>query len=116
MGLTTVTATVGKGKKAIDVEFLVDSGATYTLLPAEVCHGLKLKPIEKLKFALVDSTVIRRSLSEVWLDYQGRRRTVQVIMGEGDDEALLGALTLESLGLMLNPFSRKLLPMKLMLA
>jgi len=36
--------------------------------------------------------------------------------GEEKDEALLGAFTLESLGLILNPFTRELLPMKLLLA
>ncbi len=41
---------------------------------------------------------------------------MQVILGEGNDEALLGVLTLEALGLMLNPFNRELVPMKLMMA
>ena len=36
-------------------------------------------------------------------------------MGEpGDDQALLGAVTLENLGLVLNPFSRTLHPMRLL--
>jgi len=39
-----------------------------------------------------------------------------VILGEGDDEALLGAVTLESLGLVLHPFERSLRPMRMMLA
>jgi len=116
MGLTTVTATLGKGKKAIDVDFLVDSGATYTLVPEKVWKRLKLKPLEELRFTLADSSVVVRKISEVWLSYGGRGRTVQVILGEGKDEALLGALTLEALGLVLNPFTRELSPMKLMLA
>ena len=39
-----------------------------------------------------------------------------VILGEADDEALLGVVTLEILGLVLNPFKRILQPMKMMLA
>ena len=39
-----------------------------------------------------------------------------VILGEPKDEALLGSLTLEALGLVLNPFTRELMPAKLMLA
>ncbi len=116
MGLTTITGKVGKGKKVVEVDFLVDSGATYTLLPEKVWKKLNLKPFEKLKFTLADSTIITRQISEVWLEYGGRGRTVQVILGEENDQALLGALTLESLGLMLNPFTRELMPMKLMLA
>jgi hypothetical protein len=38
-----------------------------------------------------------------------------VILGEAGDEALLGAVTLEILGLMLNPFDRTLTPMRMLL-
>ena len=39
-----------------------------------------------------------------------------VVLGEVADEALLGAVTLENLGLVLNPFDRTLRPMRAMLA
>ncbi len=116
MEVTSVTGRVGKGEKAIEVDFIVDSGASYTLLPEDVWKKLNLKPLEKLKFALADSTIISRQISEVWLEYGGRGRTVQVILGEGKDTALLGTLSLEALGLVLNPFTRELMPMKLLLA
>ncbi len=38
------------------------------------------------------------------------------ILGEPGDEALLGAVTLEILGLVLNPFNRTLQPMRMLLA
>ena len=114
MGLVKITGKVGKGKTATEVDFLVDSGATFTVLPEDVWKKLNLKPLEKLKFTLADSTIISRQISEVWLEYGGRGRTVQVILGEPKDEALLGALTLKALGLVLNPFTRELMPIKLM--
>ncbi len=116
MGLVKITGKVGKGKKATEVDLLIDSGATFTVLPENVWKKLNLKPLEKLKFTLADSTIISRQISEVWLEYGGRGRTVQVILGEPKDEALLGVLTLGALGLVLNPFTRELMPMKLMLA
>lgn len=116
MGLTKVTAKVGKGRSAIEVDFLVDSGAAYTVLPLKVWKKLRLKPLEKLRFALADATTIERNVSEVWFEYQGRGRTTLVVLGEENDESLLGALTLEALGLVLNPFTRSLHPMKLLLA
>jgi hypothetical protein len=39
-----------------------------------------------------------------------------VVLGEPGDDALLGTVTLESLGLVLNPFDRTLLPMRARLA
>jgi hypothetical protein len=38
-----------------------------------------------------------------------------VILGEPGDEPLLGAVTLEILGLVLNPFKRTLQPMRMLL-
>jgi len=38
------------------------------------------------------------------------------VLGEKDDEAILGVVTLEVLGVILNPFTRTLQPMRLSLA
>ena len=45
--------------------------------------------LEELKFTLVDSTIFSRKISEVWLEYAGRGRTVQVILGKDKDEAFI---------------------------
>ncbi len=115
MGLTRITAKVGKGKKSQEVDLLVDSGATYSLLPENVWKELKLKPFRTMKFSLADGTTIERDISETRFEYKGLFGTTQVILGKGNDEALLGAFTLEALGLILNPFTRELVPMKMML-
>jgi len=47
---------------------------------------------------------------------RGERAVSPVVMGEAGDAPLLGAVTLETLGLMVSPVSRKLLPMRMMLA
>jgi clan AA aspartic protease len=116
MGMTKVLAKVSKEDKSMDVEFLVDSGATYTLLPEKVWKKFKLKPMRKVTFSLADGTTIKREVSEICFEYKGLHGTTPVILGEKNDEALLGILTLEILGLMLNPFTRELIPMKMMLA
>jgi hypothetical protein len=46
---------------------------------------------------------------------QGEGHT-PVILGEAGDEALLGVVTLEILGFVLNPFNRTLQPARLLLA
>ncbi len=116
MGITKVLAKVSKAGKSRDVEFLVDSGVAYTLLPEKICKESKLKPEREINFTLADGTTIKRKISEIHFEYKGLRGTTPVIIGEKDDEALLGALTLEMLGLVLNPFKRELVSMKMMLA
>lgn len=117
MGLTYVKGTVtGKRGKKQTLKFLVDSGAGYTLLPEKTWRELGLKPKRKMDFVLADGTQIERNLSECHIELpQGEGHTT-VVLGEGADEPLLGVITLEMMGLMLNPFDRTLQPMRMMLA
>lgn len=97
------------------VSFMADSGATSSVLPRRVWRALGLQPKRTLEFSLVDGTTIRRRVSECRFTYQGVDAFSPVILGEKNDEALLGAVTLENLGLVLNPFDRTLRPMRLRL-
>ena len=119
MGLTYIEGTVtvaGRRRRSRRVRFLVDSGAVYSVLPRLDCHALGLRPDRELDFVLADGTTLTRGVSECTFDLKGRRATSPVVLGETEDEALLGAVTLETLGLMLNPLSRTLQPMRMVLA
>ena len=116
MGLTHVTGVVsGPSGGQSEVEFLVDSGATYTVLPAEVWRALGLAPKRPIRLVLADGTGIERQVSECHIKLEQGDGTTPVIMGEPGDQALLGAVTLEILGFVLNPFTRELIPMQMML-
>jgi len=118
MGLTFIEGTVtGPTGKQRQIRFLVDSGALYSLLPSEVWQGLDLSPKRVATFALADGTRIQRRVSECHVALAGQDGHTPVVLGEpGDDQALLGAVTLENLGLMLDPFKRILQPMQMRLA
>lgn len=117
MGLTFVQATVAglRGRKR-SLRFSVDSGASYTVLPDKVWKALGLRPKRELTFTLADGTDLPRKVSECFIRYNGLEGHTPVILGERGDQPLLGAVTLEILGLVLNPFTRTLQPMKLMMA
>ncbi len=119
MGMTYVRAKVsrptGRGQ-SIGVRFLVDTGAVYTVLPEDVWHALKLKPQRTVEFSLADGTIISRQVSECRFTIEGQSATSPVVLGASEDAPLLGAVTLETIGLMVNPLSRELLPMRMMLA
>ena len=111
-----VVTPVGRARPSRDVDFLVDSGAVFSVLPHTVWRALGLRPKDEMTFSLADGTSIVRKLSEARFVYRQRDRVSPVILGEGRDEPLLGAVTLETLGLVLNPLSREVLPMRLTLA
>ena len=94
----------------------MDTGAVYTVLPEKVWRALGLHGDRVAEFTLADGTVIRRKVSECRVQIAGHSATSPVVLGGPDDAPLLGAVSLETLGLMVNPLSRELLPMRLMLA
>lgn len=95
--------------------FLVDSGAHYTVLPAEYVKELGLKPSHEQEFTLADGKTMKRFIGGALVKFEGRELPVPVVLGEKGDDALLGVTTLESFGLMLDPFKRQIYPSKLML-
>jgi predicted aspartyl protease len=94
----------------------VDSGATYSLLPHPEWQTIGLEPKRSMRFTLADGTSIGRQVSECHLALPQGEGHTPVILGEPGDEALLGIVTLEILGLVLDPFKRTLQPMRMMLA
>ena len=115
-----MTAVLGKVRRPdgrghpVQVDFLVDSGALYSVLPEKVWRMLKLRATRTAKFGLADGTVIGRGVSECRFEIGGQAAVSPAVLGEGDDGPLLGAVTLEALGLMLNPLTRELAPMRVL--
>lgn len=117
MGLRCIDGKVtGKNDVKKNINFLVDSGANYTLLDKETWESLGLKQKKILTFTLADGTKIERGVSECRIEILGEEFHTPVILGETGDEPLLGAVTLEIMGVVLNPFNRTLQPMRMMLA
>lgn len=112
VGLTYVEGVVsGPTGEPISVRFLIDTGATYSLLPHDVWRSLGLTPKRRMRFNLADGTPVERMISECFIRFEDRDGHTPVILGEPGDVALLGVVTLEDLGLVFNPFDRSLRPM-----
>lgn len=118
MGATTVNLIIKnpfKPKVFGEAEFMVDSGAHYTVLPCSMVKKLGLKPSYEQRFALADGKVIQRSVGSALVKFEKRELAVPVVLGEPGDDALLGVTTLEAFGLMLDPFKREIYSSKLLL-
>lgn len=113
MGLVYVDGSVAYGERRVKASFLVDSGSTYTVLKKAVWTELGLKPMREAEFVLADGTVIKRALSEALIELPGYGEYHSpVVLGEEEDENILGVVTLEIFGLVLDPFKRELRPMR----
>ncbi len=118
MGITKVKLIIknpGNLSQEAEREFLVDSGAHYTVVPQTLVKKLGLKPSYEQEFSLADGKIIKRLIGGAVIRFENKELPMPVILGEKDDDALLGVTTLEGFGLMLDPFKRKLYHSKLML-
>ena len=110
MGLTVLQIEVGNpGNPTVmePVEFLIDSGAIYSVVPAPVLERLGIRPLIEQEFRLANGTRITRKKSVAIFKYGDRIGGADVIFGEEGDHVLLGAFTLEALGLSLDPLRRE---------
>ncbi len=116
MGLTFLTIEVGNpAQPAVteEIEFLIDSGAIYSVVPTPILQRLGIQPLAQQEFRLADGSRIVRQKGIALFRYQNRVGGADVVFGEEGDSQLLGAFTLEALGLALDPLRRELreLPM-----
>ena len=116
MGLTDVTVIVSNPadpSRAHTLEFLVDSGAIYSVVPRPILDEIGVVPVGVERFKLADLTRIQREVGNAFFTFQGKTRSSPVMFGEEGDATLLGVLTLEALGLVLDPVRQELRPMEL---
>ncbi len=94
------------------VEGLVDTGATFSSLPASTLQRLGVEPTETVEFELADGSVIQRPLGDAKARIEGMEVITAVIFGDESDSALLGAYTLERVRLAVDCHGRRLVPIR----
>jgi len=119
MGITNAILKVKehrKSEKVTELNFMIQSGAVNRLVPGKILDQLDIEPYKEMTFSLADGSTIKRKVCSAYFEFEGEGGPAPVVYGEEGDEPLLGATTLESLGLMLNPFKRTLHPMRMLMA
>lgn len=98
------------------VDALVDTGAAYTVVPRSLLEPLGYRGIRMQRVVLADGRIEEWPLSELVVEYEGRRVTTPVLISPSEGPILLGAVTLEALGLGIDPVHRRLVPIDLYVA
>jgi aspartyl protease family protein len=92
---------------------LVDTGAAYTVVPRPVLESLGCRPARTQRVVLADGCIEEWSVTQIDVECEGRRTTTPILMGPATGQVLLGATTLEELGLGIDPLNRRLIPVDL---
>ena len=107
MGHVYVDATI-RGRRAARVRFLVDTGATFSLISPELARrvGIEASPVRD-RVRLATGRMVRLRTAVVGIRIDGRETAATFWIGPCD-EPLLGVETLEALGLAVDPARARL--------
>jgi clan AA aspartic protease len=114
----TVKVTVWNPRKPeikVNLELLVDSGATYTVIPSSILKSLEIETIRSIKLRLADNRIIEKPLGEIGIEIEGYKANATPVVFGDEGIYLLGSVTMEQLGLMPDPVHRKLKPTEALL-
>ena len=105
---------VKRGKETT-VRVIVDTGASLSVIPKGTLRKIGVAPRWERQFTLANGEKIERDVGIVIFRWNGYEGASEVIFGERKDKPLLGSLTLEALGLKVNPREQKLEPIEFLL-
>lgn len=111
MGATHVTVTVrnpADPEKCWEGLFLVDTGATDSLVPGPHLDAIGLKPRGKRVYELVDGSEIVMDITVGEIEFMGETVGGTILYGAANAEPLLGVTALESVGIEVDPVSQRL--------
>lgn len=96
--------------KHTTLDCLVDSGATYSILPSPILEQLGIRPLREDTFTVATGEQRTWPMGgvELWVD--GRRGWSMAVFGPVETPPVLGAHGLEALGLEIDPVHRRLIP------
>ncbi len=112
VNLTVRIANLLDHMKAEEIDMLADSGALYSVVPAEVLDRIGVRPTHVEEFELADGRVVERPVGVAHVTVRNRQAAANVIFGEPGDSTLLGVVTLEELGLVIDPSRGDLKPIQ----
>jgi len=101
--------------KEVVVEFVVDTRATYSVLPANVLRELDVSSVRMVKLRLADNRILEKPLGEMGIEIEGYSASATPVIFGDEGVHLLGSVAMEQLGLAPDPVEKKLKPVEALL-
>ncbi len=111
MGATQVTVRItnpAEPDRFWEGLFLVDIGATDSLVPRQHLEAIGLQPRGRRTYELADGSELAVDVTVAEIEFMGEVIGGTVIYGESNAEPLLGLTALESVGIEVDPVSQRL--------
>ena len=88
--------------------FLVDTGATDSLVPRQHLEAIGLEPEGQRTYVLADGSEVDMDVAVARIELMGEIVGATVLFGDENTEPLLGVTALESLGIEVDPLNQQL--------
>lgn len=111
MGATQVTVRItnpAEPDRFWEGLFLVDTGATDSLVPRPHLEAIGLKPRGRRRYELADGRELVVDVTVAEIEFMGEVVGGTVVFGEAGAEPLLGLTALESVGIEVDPVNQRL--------
>ena len=111
MGATHVTVTIrnpAEPDRFWEGLFLVDTGATDSLVPRPHLEAIGLEPRGRRVHELADGSEIAMDIAVGEIEFMGETVGGTILFGAADAEPLLGVTALESVGIEVDPLNQRL--------
>ena len=92
------------------IDALVDTGASYSMMPASLLRSLGVSPFEGQEFRLANGEMIHREIGEAYIRMNNDVVATLVVFSDERSHSILGAMTLEQLNLAVDPVDTRLVP------
>lgn len=96
------------------VSALVDTGATFSMIPASMLQRLGIEPNEPRLFRISTGEIVEYMTGDAFFLAQGRKSSGKVVFGP-ENHYVMGATTLESLQLIVDPVHQRLVEVEALL-
>ena len=112
MGIFNVTIQIGdlNWERSQDVEVMVDTGATTTVIPRSILESLSVQPTMTRTFEYAGGDQVQLDMGQANARVEGIDTVTWVIFGEEGAAPVLGAYTLEGILLGVDPYNERLIP------
>ncbi len=99
------------GARSVELDALVDTGATFSQVPAEAAQQLGLVNVGSRRLRLADGRIVEHAIANALVQAPERGEPVAttVIIGEPGSTVLLGAHALDALGLGIDTEGQRLI-------
>ena len=100
----------GQKSLQLNLDAMVDTGASYTIVPARFLRELGVEPIDKIALVLADGQLVDMDLGQATATIDGKSIPPLVVFGRDNARPLLRAYTLQGLRLAVDPVHQRLVP------